>query len=106
MKHILAAAVAVAALGLLVSCGSDNFGLTEEERSKFEASWRKRSSIEWEEQCEFFNSPQFQVNLRESYEGSLRHAAGDETAEERQAKAGARRAKAGAMVEYLMATKC
>ena len=92
------------ALALVASCGSDDFGLTEEERSKFEDSWRKRSSIEWEEVCESLSSPQFQVNLRKSYELSL--APSDETADEKQAQAGARQAKAGAMVNYLKATKC
>jgi hypothetical protein len=72
VKHLLAVAVAVVALGLLASCGGDDFGLTAETRSKLDADWEKTSSIEQEAVCEKLKSPQGKLEAFQSIkEGDL-----------------------------------
>ena len=70
MKRIFGAAAAVA-LALLVSCGSDDFGLTAEKRSELDASWEQQSSIEQEAVCESLQSSSTKLEVFEKLKEDL-----------------------------------
>jgi hypothetical protein len=114
VKHILAAAVAVVALGLVAGCGSDDFGLTAETRSELDANWEAQSSIEQEALCEILKSPEGKLEAFESIEEKLTpEGDGVDTAKEfadfseefSDEKEAERKAEAEGMVEYIQA-KC
>ena len=71
MKHVLAAAVAVVALGLLASCGSDDFGLTAETRSGIDANWEEQSTFEQAATCEQLQSPTERLKASEKLQEDL-----------------------------------
>ncbi len=71
MKHLLAVAAVVVALGLVAGCGSDDFGLTAETRSELDANWDKQSSIEQEAVCEQLKSPEEKLEIFEGLKENL-----------------------------------
>jgi hypothetical protein len=109
VKHLLAvAAVAVVALGLVASCGSDDFGLTAETRSEIDSNWAKQSSIEQEAVCEKLKSPEGKLEAFEALKENLGVGDADLDADldaDEAAAAAEGQAEAEGMVEYLQA-KC
>ncbi len=70
MRHIFGAAAAVA-LALLVSCGSDDFGLTAKARSAIDSTWEQQSSIEQEAMCESLQTTDGKLELFNTFEEGL-----------------------------------
>ena len=71
MKHLLAVAAAVVALGLLVSCGSDDFGLSAETRSEIDSNWEAQSAFEQAATCEQLQSPSERLKASEKLQEDL-----------------------------------
>ncbi len=67
MKHLLAAAVVAVALGLFVSCGSDDFGLSADTRSKIDEKFENLLSIEQAAVCEQLQSPKQRLEIFEVF---------------------------------------
>ncbi len=103
MKHRLAVAAAVVALGLLVSCGSDDFGLSAETRSGIDANWEEQSTFEQAATCEQLQSPTERLKASEKLQEDL--SAGLRGALSRKRAAAENEKTAEGMVSYLEA-KC
>jgi hypothetical protein len=71
VKHLLAVAAAVVALGLLVSCGSDDFGLSAETRSEIDSNWEAQSAFEQAATCEQLQSPSERLKASEKLQEDL-----------------------------------
>ena len=71
VKHIFSAALALAALGLMVSCGSDDFGLSAETRSGIDSNWEAQSAFEQAATCEQLQSPSERLKASEKLQEDL-----------------------------------
>ena len=114
VKHLLAAAALAVALGLVASCGTDDFGLSAETRSGIDSNWEAQSAFEQAATCEQLQSPSERLKASESLQEKMDPDAdildadnygGYDAKKFREDKVSDIRAQAEGMVSYLEA-KC